>query len=301
LISGLLGACGGAEGPGEARPGSLEVPVPDASVPGPATDWRELQRERYPELVDELVKLERRVERRPEVAALRSKLGRLTFQLGQSELAREHLAAALELDPAHYQAHYNLGVLEMSQGDFEAAARSFLSCVGEAPGFPAAHRDLGLAQLELGREARALASFQVCLELDPTDAECAYRQGQLQSDADPERARASMALALELDPYHLGAASALARLERAAGRDDEAQRWQDRHARLSLLSDLGLLGEPTSLRRYCVEAEYYRKHGRLEAALETCREGLERYPDSSTLSDLHAAVATGSELSGGAE
>lgn len=282
----------------QAAPASPVAPVaPVADGPeaagASAVDWRELQRERYPDLVDELLKLERRVERRPEVAALRSKLGRLTFQLGQSELAREHLAAALELDPAHYPAHYNLGVLEMSQGDFEAAAEAFQRCVREAPAFPAAHRDLGLAQLELGREARARASFRLCLELDATDAECAYRYGQLVGDDDPEGARDSMRRALELDPYHLGAASALARLEREAGREDEARRWRDRHARLSLLSDLGLLSDPTSARRYAVEAEYYRKHGRVEAALETCREGREQHPDDDGLRELEAALVAG--------
>lgn len=93
---------------------------------------------------------------------------------GQPTLPREHLLAALEeyrialqLDPRHYWAQYQVGRCLMAIGRLPESIEALSACVALRPDVPWAYSTRGLAHALSGRLDYAMGDVSRALELDP--------------------------------------------------------------------------------------------------------------------------------------
>ena len=93
----------------------------------------------------------------PEQAETRCLLGIIAFGQGHLDAARALLAATVALDPAFFDAHRNLAVLEQAAGRLQAACRHNRRALALRPGDGAPHLALALLHGQLGDESGAVA------------------------------------------------------------------------------------------------------------------------------------------------
>ena len=73
---------------------------------------------------------------------------------------------ALAVEPAHVEAHLNLGRLLHEAGELEAAETHYRAAVTAAPGDASAHYNLGVVLEDLKRWSPAIAAYRQALRLD---------------------------------------------------------------------------------------------------------------------------------------
>ncbi|HXN83127.1 MAG TPA: tetratricopeptide repeat protein [Myxococcales bacterium] len=93
--------------------------------------------------------------------------------------ARAAYRRALELDPAHPDAHLNLGRLLHEAGDATAAAAQYRSALASRPADATAEFNLGVALEDLGQTDDAVAAYARALALDPALADAHYNAARL--------------------------------------------------------------------------------------------------------------------------
>ena len=93
--------------------------------------------------------------------------------------ARAAYERALELDPAHAQAHVNLGRLLHEAGEAASAAEHYRRALEARPDDGTAAFNLGVALEDLGRRAEAIAAYQLAISTDPHCADAHYNLSRL--------------------------------------------------------------------------------------------------------------------------
>jgi len=100
----------------------------------------------------------------------------LASDLELSDPAEAHAAYehAIALDPAHLDAHINLGRLLHEDGDAAAAEKHYRAALTADPTHPVAAFNLGVALDDLGRLADAADAYRRAIELDPDNPDAHY-------------------------------------------------------------------------------------------------------------------------------
>ena len=86
---------------------------------------------------------------------------------------------ALSLDPAHADAHVNLGRLLHESGDAAAAEPHYAAALAARPGNATAAFNLGVALEDLERLPEALLAYEKAVELDPGNADAHFNAASL--------------------------------------------------------------------------------------------------------------------------
>jgi len=137
--------------------------------------------------------------------------------------AAAELGRALEADPAHVEAWYNLGVVRAQgagrqvavPGDAEAAYRHTLEL---APDHPEAHNALGVLLAGRGELTAALGHFRAAVAADPQWAEARFNLGvALDGAGKPAEALAAVEQAVAMEPDNARFQLALGSLYAAHG------------------------------------------------------------------------------------
>lgn len=100
----------------------------------------------------------------PEV---QTNLGMVNLELGQLDDSRRHLQQALQQNPRHGPAHYNLGVLFQRQQHWSHAEQSYRLAIQIDPQAFAAHYNLAIVQTAQGKKQEAIASLENFLRVCP--------------------------------------------------------------------------------------------------------------------------------------
>ena len=120
-------------------------------------------------------------------------LGALELDAGELDGAREHLEAAVALQPRLVKAHYNLGSAHLAAGDEAAAEAAFGRVLALAPEHSEAHNNLGVLLAGQGRLGEAVEHLKRAVAADPTNARArsnleavrARRKGRRSGDPAP--------------------------------------------------------------------------------------------------------------------
>jgi len=126
---------------------------------------------------------------------------RLTGRLSESAVkCRE----ALALEPASYEAHFNLGLVLLQSGDIAAAVPAFEDAMLLNPDSDAARYNFGLTLKQAGYPVDAALEMQRLLEQDPTDVRAHLMLGNLYDRpfGVKSTARSHYLRVLELAPNH---------------------------------------------------------------------------------------------------
>ena len=115
---------------------------------------------------------------------------------------------AIQLDPAFFEAHYNLGLALATRGDFLPALAAYEDALAARPNSLDARYNLALTLGQAGYAVDSAAEFDTLLMSYPKDirAHLALANVYAQQLKDPARARKEYAKVLELDPRHPQAA-----------------------------------------------------------------------------------------------
>jgi Tfp pilus assembly protein PilF len=89
-------------------------------------------------------------------------------QNGNPAAAEPLYQAALQADPAHADAHNNLGIIFFGKGQLDEAAACFRGALQHNPGYTNAYNNLGSVLKTQGRFAEAIQCFEHALRLQPT-------------------------------------------------------------------------------------------------------------------------------------
>jgi len=90
------------------------------------------------------------------------------------EGARNAYERCIELDPAHADAHVNLGRLLHEASAPAAAEKHYRAALVADPEHPTAAFNLGVALEDLGKFGEAIDAYQQALKLDPENADAYY-------------------------------------------------------------------------------------------------------------------------------
>jgi tetratricopeptide (TPR) repeat protein len=96
------------------------------------------------------------------------------LELSDPAEARAAYEKAIALDPAHIDAHVNLGRLLHEEGDPAGAETHYRAALAADPSHPVAAFNLGVALDDLGRLAQAADAYRRAIELDPDNPDAHY-------------------------------------------------------------------------------------------------------------------------------
>ncbi|MGH9364714.1 MAG: tetratricopeptide repeat protein [Thermoanaerobaculia bacterium] len=111
---------------------------------------------------------EKRVKASPDSADLRNDLANLLAARNSPVGARQQYEAAIKLDPKHYLAPYNLGLLCESEGKVSQAISAYEKSVDRNGQFPLSRFRLGRLYEKRGRDQTAIEQYAVALRIDPS-------------------------------------------------------------------------------------------------------------------------------------
>src|SRR5215475_3354285 len=149
--------------------------------------------------------------------------GVVDHQAGRLLQAQAAYRQILTIDPAHADAHNNLGNVLSALGRPAEAEASCREALRLRPNYPQAHYNLGIALSALGRPAEAEASYREALRLRPNYPQAHYNLGNVLSALGrPAEAEASCREALRLRPNHPEAHLNLGNALKGLGRPAEA-------------------------------------------------------------------------------
>jgi putative PEP-CTERM system TPR-repeat lipoprotein len=212
---------------------------------------------------------QRAVERRPDDALARARLGIARIALGEAEQAVEDLELALKQKPDLREAGVAVFASHLQQRRFAeamaAARRVQETWPDRAIGFSLA----GLAHLAQQQESEAAASFEQGLARQPDDAYAATQLALILSrKGDPGRARELLTQVLKRHPKDYGTLMRLAVIAAQTGASDEAR------DRLKQAAD----ADPGALAPKVYLARFYMTNGKPQEALAVAEPALIRNP-----------------------
>lgn len=193
----LLVGCSGTDGNGRSGTGTH----PD----------RELMLEQY-EVLDDKVAGD------PENPDAYNTRGTLSYRLQRYMEAEEDFARAVELDPAYFEAWFNLGLAREAQEKKEAAIEAYCAALKIYPELLAALLNRGALFLQLGALRSARTDFELAARIAPDDPRPLFNLALQQREAgERNEAVRTLRRVLELEPAH---ADAQALLQEWGGRSE---------------------------------------------------------------------------------
>jgi tetratricopeptide (TPR) repeat protein len=126
------------------------------------------------------LKYENLVQMYGEMADILVNLGTCYFHQLNHAKAEEMFRRALQREPDHVEANYNLANLLSARGDLETAVGFYSNALATDPEFTAAHFNLARVLDKLGRKKAAKACWQSYLELEPNSIFAAEIRRRLQ-------------------------------------------------------------------------------------------------------------------------
>ncbi|KAJ8385766.1 hypothetical protein AAFF_G00182840 [Aldrovandia affinis] len=192
--------------------------------------------------------------------------------------AERHYRRALDINPQHNRALFNLGNLLKSQGKEKEAEQLLKDSLLFGPHFADAYSSLASLFAEQKRLTEANEIYLQGIENCPDSSDLHNNYGVFLVDTgDGERAAVHYQNAVHLKPTHYVAMVNLGRLLRSSSENKEAESWYKRALqvvrRVEILTPLGAL---------------YYNTGRYEEALQVYREAAALQPDST---DIWLALA----------
>jgi protein O-GlcNAc transferase len=189
--------------------------------------------------------------------------------------AKQHVDAALALDPDNALAHYASAELAERSGDPQAALESLQQAVRLAPAFASAHQLLGILHGERGDTQHALDAFSRVVAIDPGNARGYNNLGNaLRTLGRQDEARAAFERALSLKPDYELAIANVAVMWRDAG--DVVRAEALLRAALSRKT-----GRPPLRAIVVALAGLLRERGALDEALPLYEQAIATAPDAS--------------------
>uniref|UniRef100_A0A8C1UZ22 dolichyl-phosphate-mannose--protein mannosyltransferase n=1 Tax=Cyprinus carpio TaxID=7962 RepID=A0A8C1UZ22_CYPCA len=211
----------------------------------------------------------------PRHASALNNLGTLTHQAEEAEV---YYRRALNINPQHNRALFNLGNLLKSQGKEEEAERMLKESIRFGPHFADAYSSLASLYADQGHSKEANEIYTKGIENCPDSSDLHNNYGVFLVDTGHgDRAAFHYQEAVRLKPSHYVAMVNLGRLLRSSNENKEAELWYKRALqvvrKVDILTPLGAL---------------YYNTGRYEEALEVYREAATLQPDST---DIWLALA----------
>ncbi|XP_038590814.1 protein O-mannosyl-transferase TMTC1-like, partial [Micropterus salmoides] len=211
----------------------------------------------------------------PRHASAMNNLGTLTRN---PEEAERYYRRALDTNPQHNRALFNLGNLLKSQGKEKEAETLLKDSIRYGPHFADAYSSLASLYAEQKRFAEANEVYLKGIENCPDSSDLHNNYGVFLVDTgEGELAAAHYQQAVRLKPAHYVAMVNLGRLLRSSNENKEAESWYKRALQVTrkvdILTPLGAL---------------YYNTGRYEEALQVYREATSLQPDST---DIWLALA----------
>lgn len=143
----------------------------------------------------------------------------------EEALARHHI----EMNPADFEAHYNLAALLKMKGDLAGATEQFNEAVRLRPNDPTANNALGGMLLASGHVDEAITRFRAALEERPDYFDAHYNLGNaLASQGTYSGALAEFLAAVRLNPEDAGAQANLGSALALTGHLQEAKQHFER-------------------------------------------------------------------------
>ncbi|HEY3123375.1 MAG TPA: tetratricopeptide repeat protein [Thermoanaerobaculia bacterium] len=118
-------------------------------------------------LDDKILEQEKRVAASPDSADLRNDFGNLLAARRFPREAREQYEMAMKLDPHHFLAPYNLGLLYETQGETGKAISAYEKSVNRNRGFPPSRFRLGRLYEKRGSQQKAIEQYARAIQIDP--------------------------------------------------------------------------------------------------------------------------------------
>jgi tetratricopeptide (TPR) repeat protein len=134
------------------------------------------------------------------------------FQAQEEGRTNEALRAyrvAVDLDPAFFEAHYNLGLLAAQTGDLKAALQSCETALALQPDSAKARLHFGLTLMQANYPQDAAKELETVVQASADEARAHLALGNLfaQKLGQPSRAREHYLKVLEVQPRHPQAAT----------------------------------------------------------------------------------------------
>lgn len=282
LVSGLLLMAGGAFSqttPGTSSSASQPERVGREGVEAAAERSREAQTEAAAIKREGLEAARMVAEAFPDDALGHALLGSAHYNIGQSELAVQHLKRCLQLNPNQADAYEILARIAYERSDLEESVRLCEEALKRGPANPETLNQLGKALIDLGKAPEAATFLQKAADLPRPMTESAYLLGQafLQSK-EYAKAKSAFQRTISLSPRHtqahfglFTACQRLGEVEEAAKYREEFQKLEatdrqaqsDRSAQADGRSGLSLV-RSTMARTLFGAAQIHRAHGELD-------------------------------------
>jgi tetratricopeptide (TPR) repeat protein len=128
-------------------------------------------------LLDTLTLARQALHIEPDAQEPRLTLGRILFQLGDTDGAIDEYRTALRFHPTVAQAHLDLGTAFMAKQDWRAAMTELQEAVRLDPSLVQAHYSMGTIHYTRGNVQSAIKAYQEALRLRPDFTEAHYRLG----------------------------------------------------------------------------------------------------------------------------
>jgi tetratricopeptide (TPR) repeat protein len=100
------------------------------------------------------------------------------------EKAEILLKKIIEIDPTHYKAHINIGVIHSKLNNLKDAEKYFVKAIELKPDYELAYFNLGTTQNKLGKTKEAENSFKKAIEINSNYVEAYSNLGHLYLETD---------------------------------------------------------------------------------------------------------------------
>lgn len=247
------------------------------------------------QLAAEEAELLRQLEETPS-QPLRRELGRVYTMAEEHGRGMAYLVRAVDVNPRDARAWLWMGANRLSAGVLEEARVLLNRALSLQAGDPRIHRYLGEV-FKRGRDLeRARASFEEAVRIAPDYVEALIELGVLyEEEGRDAEARESFEGILELVPDNIEALYSLARIEDRAGNEALAIALRQRHARATILNDMGVLyGDVDEATQAAYVGIYYLENGMANKALPEFEAALAGATESAVR--LNALIGRASSL-----
>lgn len=178
---------------------------------------------RQQEIEDQIRELEEELRESPDDPGLLNELGVGHHLLGRYEEAEVYFNRALEHDPAHYKAHYNLANTCVEMERVEEAVNHYLDALDHKADFVPALNNLADIYRMAGEEERALELFEYITRLQPEEPTGFFNLGNhLLRMNDTVKAGRAYKRVLELDEGYYEAWNNIGFILKHLGKYEEA-------------------------------------------------------------------------------